>query len=285
MQLLGRKAIGRTRCPDARALLPSYIEGELDAHDRERVAGHLHICASCRGEEKQFRAALNALAAAEPVASPGDLYVGFAARLDHIHRGDRRRAAQFRWAGAAAGLLLVAAVGASPLLQQVMQGPIDETAPIVKARPGAARKVAVAPPKRDKPIAIAPPTISTRQEGAIVQPAPLEEEPRAAAPRPKIETPPVMADTFLDVKPSKGPSARAQLTSKVTPKREEPDMDIIPTIPDRGIDRPAKSDFITDRNERIQVGDTVTDVQTGYRIDEKGRRTVVNVNIGTSTVP
>src|SRR5207247_7088297 len=102
LQLLGRKAIGRTRCPDARALLPSYVEGELDTMDRELVSGHLHICSACRAEEQRYRAALGALAACDPVPAPGHLYAGFAAKLEATEARFRRQRLQLRFATASA---------------------------------------------------------------------------------------------------------------------------------------------------------------------------------------
>src|SRR5205807_10184285 len=50
-----------SRCPEARELLPGYVEGELTAAERTRVSGHLALCHACRREEAQYRAALGLL--------------------------------------------------------------------------------------------------------------------------------------------------------------------------------------------------------------------------------
>jgi hypothetical protein len=104
------------RCADVSALLPGYVEGELSAAENRRVAGHLEICAACRREETEYRQAMGLLRAPRETARPGDLYAGFAAKLAKHETTSARRQLQLRWAGMAACLLLIAGAGASRLL-------------------------------------------------------------------------------------------------------------------------------------------------------------------------
>jgi hypothetical protein len=102
----------RGRCPDARALLPAYVENELSAIELRLVQGHLDICSACRNEEASYRLALSALSAA-PRPAHGDLYAGLSARLDNLERPASFRPRQLRWVATAACLLLVVGVGAT----------------------------------------------------------------------------------------------------------------------------------------------------------------------------
>jgi hypothetical protein len=100
------------RCPDARALLPAYIENELSPIEIRLVQGHLEICSACRSEETVFRSALGALQSA-PKPAHGDLYAGLSARLDRLESKPTFRPRQLRWAGALACLVLAVGVGAT----------------------------------------------------------------------------------------------------------------------------------------------------------------------------
>ena len=282
MQLLGRKAIGKTRCPDARSLLPSYVEGELTANDRERVAGHLQICSECRAEESRFRESLGALAGYQPVAAPRSLYAGFAARLDAVERTHRKQALRLRFAGAAACLLLVTAVSARPLLQRLIAAPESESIEFVKPVASSTATITFNHPKVHPVRKVEPP--AARQETAIVVPQPIEVEPERPKIRPKREAVAAAPVNFLDVKPKVGPSARDQFASAES-EDQNLGSDAVAVRPDRSASINPDAGFIAERNERIKVGDTLTTVKTGYQLDEDGRRTVVKVNIGTVIIP
>lgn len=99
-------------CPEARSLLPAYVEHELTAVESTRVQCHLDVCAACRQEEIAFRHALRALREA-PKPDHGDLYAGLNAKLDGLNRRPAFRPKQLRWAGALACLVLAVGVGAT----------------------------------------------------------------------------------------------------------------------------------------------------------------------------
>lgn len=99
-------------CPEARSLLPAYVEHELTAVESTRVQCHLDVCAACRQEEIAFRHALRTLREA-PKPVHGNLYAGLNAKLDGLNRRPAFRPKQLRWAGALACLVLAAGVGAT----------------------------------------------------------------------------------------------------------------------------------------------------------------------------
>ena len=104
------------RCPDARTLLPAYVEGELGYAEARRVAGHLEICAACRREEAGYRLALGAIASAPKHESPADLFYGFQAKLEAGGRPSLNRMRQLRLASAAAAMILVVAVSTAAVM-------------------------------------------------------------------------------------------------------------------------------------------------------------------------
>jgi|SRR5687768_4000903 len=286
LQLLGRKPIGRTRCPDARALLASYVEGELDTVDRERVAGHLQFCSSCQVEERKFRDALTALAAAEPIPAPRDLYAGFAARLEATHGPFRRRTLRLRLAGAAACLLLVTAAVATPYLQQILTAEPEEFV-LKPLRVTERNKPKNATPVKqpEKMVNLIPDSTPDDSEADIIQPDPFDPEPvQVAGDSRKPKNPAVIVENFLDVKPEKGLSVseRMRLRTKSVAGMKPLGPDALPRIPRLSGNRAPDSGFIQERDERIEIGDSVTTVRTGYKVDNEGRRAVVNVDIGTT---
>lgn len=125
-----RKGAAVNRCPDARALLPAYVENELSGMERARVQGHLDICSACRTEEATYRVALGALSAA-PKPAHGDLYYGLAAKLDALERRPVFRPRQLRWAGALACLVLAVGVGATVVGQRLLSHHRTDTPKVV----------------------------------------------------------------------------------------------------------------------------------------------------------
>src|SRR5947209_17901793 len=114
---MDRRAAPLNRCPDARTLLPAYVEGELGNADARRVAGHLEICAACRREEAGYRLALGAIASAPKRESPADLFYGFQAKLEAGSRPSRNRMRRLRLASGAAAMVLVVAVSTAAVMK------------------------------------------------------------------------------------------------------------------------------------------------------------------------
>ena len=57
-------------CREAVALMTAYLEGSLDARDRDRLEAHLAGCPHCSEYLAQLRITVDALGRAEPDALP-----------------------------------------------------------------------------------------------------------------------------------------------------------------------------------------------------------------------
>jgi len=266
------------RCPDALALLPAYVEGELTGRDMARIKGHLEICGACRLEEAAFRTALGAFAGLECVESPPDLYYGFAAKLDASMAHSRRQMKRFKFASAALCLLLVVGVSASPLVRLILPRKAEIT---------------VVTPKPPQQVVVVPPRVESATEHSSAPhaaPAVPTEEPLTRPVERRLETP-ISSDPprrvasksrrykvarrtegFLDVRDSFGNSVNV-LRANRTGSAGMHAQAVHP------------AGFVSDRDERVQIGEKVTEIHTAYRMDEEGRRTGVDINIGTSATP
>lgn len=231
------------RCPDARAQLAEYVEGELSPLESRRLEGHLSLCGACRREEAEYRAAIGALRAPRPPAAHGDLYAGFAAKLDRTGHG-LGRPRPLRWAAVSSLVLAAAIAGASASYFRGAFSPSPAPAgPVVAmaVRPGPAptqqkapeRKTVVktepevkfewksdAPPSdaktdaADAVNAIPDPFDAKR----VAQTSPREETARETAHETKRSRRPQVAanerQDFLGVKPVHGPSAEEIIVQK-----------------------------------------------------------------------
>lgn len=161
-----RSRDGLNRCPEARALLSGYVEGELSGSEMRRIAGHLALCAACSSEEALYRQSLGALRQAQHEQAPHrDLYAGFEAKLARYENRSGRRQWTLRWAGAAGCLLLVAGASASYLRQSFM--------PTVRISDGTAKPLivqekTVAATGHAKAVKAKPPTTVVRPESNAI---------------------------------------------------------------------------------------------------------------------
>ena len=298
MQPMDRKAERLNRCPDAQALLPAFVEGELSANERLRVEGHLNICASCRKEEGEFRRALGILKNAPRQESPGDLYYGFVAKLEASERRSRTLRGRLRYAGAAACLLLVVGVSASPLIQSLTRKEVKHLEQPV------ANKVAINPPSSE-PFKAAPATIPT-EPGNITkrldQPPEQKDEQKAAgdnssdtirksggeAPAPKHKSKQRKIDDtdFWHIQPEQGLSVADVMTARdKSANQRGPDSTgetMTPKDHELRARNAGEMAYTPDRYERVQVGGMETTIKTGYRLDDEGRKKSIHIEIGTS---
>ncbi len=100
-------------CRDLEQVLHPYLDGELDAAERQRVEGHLAGCAPCARHVEIERHNLSAVRAALKAASPPAPESLRQSVLAALH-GEQRRAGQRRFlrlSAAAAGVALLAAAG------------------------------------------------------------------------------------------------------------------------------------------------------------------------------
>ena len=85
------------KCPDVRARLSAYSDGELDDATGSSVRGHLRGCAGCRElalQDTAIREGLNDLAAPEP---PLELWSKIQAEIAAHEIADGQRSSAWRW--------------------------------------------------------------------------------------------------------------------------------------------------------------------------------------------
>lgn len=276
------------RCPEARARLSAYVEGELSALEHRLVEGHLQTCGACRREEAQYRQALGLLRAPRALPPPGDLYAGFAAKLARQESRAHRVRLQLRYAGTAACLLLAVGAGASFLRHAVTQ----------KAAPGAAS---------------GPAQIARGPE----LPAPERRSPRAGAVPPSVPTAPQSGkglDPFDPIPPSERMEEGApNLPKTVRLPQNEPHETIVPRIwhqpePDRSADdariaetnrrhgimaaermagrslAPPPVVIQPEMNERVRRGNREYLIRSASGWDANGELTLIRIHAETTTI-
>ena len=310
------KSMGRSsRCPDARVLLPAYVEGELDAAELSRVTGHLESCSECRAEEAQYRQVLGALGASREPLRPGDLYTGFAAKLERYERRTLLRQRQLRWASGFACLLLVVSAGASWMAggwrgQSQQNAPDTPPSRLAKAQPppGGGKATRNEHPGNVVGVPKEQPNTGADQihpnqtdpfsnDRIEIVRAPEEDrsEPRGRRPvrphrRPKVE----MAHNFLDVTPEQGKDARhllddaaraggADLGGGHKIVEVQPVDGAAVARADRHPNVPGMAYYETEAEQRLRIGDTITRVSRARGYNNRGDLVLVKVNIGTAS--
>jgi hypothetical protein len=310
------------RCPDTLALLPAYVEDELSPAEKARVSGHLNICAGCRREEAQYRQVFGVLKAPREMPAHGDLYAAFSTKVaKHENRG-MLRMRQLRWAASLGCLLLVVGVGASVAKQHFFAPkPVPDVGAI---NPFEANFAPVKPhqqlvkkttdnndknpvyPKQTEPEPVLPtPDIApsgdpgpvdtnTSSENKLVQPRPSNRGHHST----RTANAGTGVNGFLDVKAQNGLTARELLNSR---KNAQPDDNSVSGGPrvnkpvwvegNAGQPRlahipgaPKVTVVVPGREDRVQVGNTVTSVrrETGY--DANGQLALIRINAETSQV-
>ncbi len=301
------------RCPEARELLPAYVENELSPVENSRLAGHLSVCPDCRREEAHFRRALGYIGSdpIKQVERAGDLYTGFAAKLEAANRRPLGRP-RLQWAVALASLAVVVVAGAGPVANLLAK---RNAVPAIVSLP--------AIPRRE----IAPSNVSPKQEQRIVNVPQLtdrnpdREEPSAPTPtvttnetgqgNNQVENPitenrkpegPVYRHNkrghrieqqdhtdFMDVRDDSGRSLRDRLKERTVSSAQGPSDNSLPSVKDNRrqpeLQEPVQSPLVPVREERVQVGNRVTKVKTGYREDAEGNKTGIEINISTFSGP
>jgi hypothetical protein len=317
LPLMDRNTGRLSRCPDARALLPAYVEDELEASERRRVAGHLELCSACRAEEAQYRGALGLLGAPrEPLRPERDLYAGFAAKLERYERKSYVRQRQLRWAGSFACLLLVVTASASWLRSGQLGKPtvLRPNQPIVTTHNG---NLSSGGDRGSKPrslewVTVLPedPSKASIEEahGVLDESAGSEQGTTAAAqerkptPRRERRTKPrrrpnvVIAQDFLDVAGQTGTTARNQLQSaRQGSGATGADQDGgqtgsgvasvkgVPVATDEPRPNvPGMTYYEREAEQRLRVGGAVTRLSRARGYNREGDLVLVKVNIGTT---
>lgn len=106
-------------CDESKTLLSALLDDELDRARRDEIRSHLETCAFCSEELDDLRRVGEAIRAAAPlVSAPAHLRdnIRFALRGAQVLERRRRAPRWTRWGAVAAGIVLFAALGSTPLL-------------------------------------------------------------------------------------------------------------------------------------------------------------------------
>ncbi len=119
-----------TQCQDIETLLPTYLDGELAAHDHLSFEHHMADCATCRDRvmsEGAYRARVRELLTAPP--APDDLAARVRASLDREDEQTRRarRRVGRNWALPSASVFAAAAALALFILSESRTPSSDES--------------------------------------------------------------------------------------------------------------------------------------------------------------
>lgn len=295
MKLSDRTPAAIGRCREARELLPAFVEDELEADKLDRLSLHLKSCADCRFQEAQYRRALGVLDS-PAVRAPefvGDLYPGFLAKLE-ARRPAIHRTPRLQWAAALACLVLVVAVGAAPLRHWLAtRSHGNERAPTPSVM---ATGIPNLLPPRGVPGSEIPngvgPNISKQPNRFVEKAVPdhvdvdstiqqsdesVDNNQRGSKRVASMDRRNGQPRSFLDVRAADGSNAR-DLIARIS-KRSDGAAPGEQAITPKDL-RPS-NDLVAVREERVQVGEKVTQVKTGYETDSAGRRTGIHVEIGT----
>ncbi|MGC8669287.1 MAG: zf-HC2 domain-containing protein [Chthonomonadales bacterium] len=260
-----------SRCKEVRNTLGAFVDGEVSAAERGRIAQHLATCAACRREEQALRQALDALRHSRPEAAPSGLQTGFYARLAEPQPVRMPILGFARpLAGLVAVLLLIAFVRALPRYAAGRAGrpvpapssaPLRVAVPLISGTPSATTGKTVQPRRRIASVSLA------------VSPRPRPKVASVQRRAPKHQPEP---QDFLDVVPAVGPSARQRMAAIAAARAANP-AEERNTVLEQG--------YIPVRQDRVRVGTGVIEIRTAYRPGEDGFPAAVNVNVSAVRTP
>jgi len=281
------------RCREIRARLDAYVEHELSADAAAAVRAHLDGCPVCRTEETRIVRALLPLRAWTPGQAPSDLAAGLHARIAAMQAPHRRNVWRLQIAGAAASVLLVAVCIATGLRHNSPGMSASDDAPVGRAlrsgtetTPRAAANI----PAPGSSIAPSSELKALRAPGATLAPAPGTVPTPATAdarpPRTARTRPTPAPRSFLDVADSRGVTARALMSGVARRPEANPDAsNVTQPLPATVVRRTAPQPpprFEQTLNERVRVGDQVTELYGEAKWDESGRLRAIRVRAETA---
>lgn len=268
------------RCGDVRGRLDAYVEQELTADEAAGIRAHLDRCAVCRIEEARVRRALEPLRQPELKSMPASVAQGLYARLAAMPAPRQRRVGRLRLAGALASVLLLSVCFAVAWRPDA-SGPTN--APEYAGAPRATPSNAAMPDRDAKPDLEPPPRIAEEAALAMVREVrsgPDPDQPRAPMVRRigrKRPVNPAPEVAFLDVADSRGITARELLQRRSAP-----------AAPDQAEGAERRPLFLRPGrveetlNERVRIGDQVTELHGEAEWDASGRLMAMRVRAETS---
>ncbi len=218
MELLSRIRHRRTR-----ALLSSYIDGEVSAAERRRVEAHAAGCAECSDEIESLRATVELVRALPELELPRSF------ELTRLPEEEPRVSLGVwapRLATSVAGLLLVGLLAADFAGTLVQSGGFDEEAAEMQAAaappapPAAMAQAAEAPAPQQPQAAAAPPMVAPTQPVQLMPSEPQAAPAPPAAPAAKARRSDPAARTPEAAAQTPAPAAQALLRTDAEPSPE-----------------------------------------------------------------
>lgn len=262
-------------CERVQEILDAYIEQELEAQLQEAVGQHLDRCSACRQEAEQLTQGLILLRSVPRKPAPDHVRERV---LSAVSMMDSRRPVGWQLGRLAAGLAASAlAVVCGAFLWTHLPSQRETTSVANLPRPISPSSNLPrrdAPPVRvdNPPTTVLPPVQVTSRE-AVSEPARrrVEATPTRQSTRP---TPPPMPESFLDVADSRGVTARDLMYGQSRALPDAPHMGGYSQVAAPG----AAQETL---NERVRIGERVTELQGFAEWDEKGRLRALRIRAET----
>ncbi len=277
------------RCRQVQAVLDAYVEGELAACEALAVRAHLEGCGACRAEHKRMSRALAVLSAATPPAVPERVRRGVYAR---IVQQDARRPWHLRLrpalaSAAVVGLVVVGFAMVRRTSDRVVVAANTPPTPAARSHPS--------------PVEVLEQPASGRVAGdSRRQPASLRRSPPPVTQALRTTSKPVvhgrrnvgqvspMPESFLDVADSRGITARDLIEARSglpailqspRPDAANPRVSSSPaTLGATPVPSLRTEEML---NERVRVGDSVTELHGVALWDANGRLRAMRVRAET----
>ncbi len=270
----------RLLCRDVAGLLAEYLEHELPEIEATRVRAHLDRCPVCRADAQRMSRALGALHDLRRSEMPDSVRTGLYARIAAMERRRPAPVLRFRYAGAAAALLI--AVSSAAFLAGRRDA--DRQQAVQRAGTGSRVVRAAASPI----VSASADAVSTAYRSAspsapaigvspIPKPSVTVKNRRSSGSRTMARTP--VPDSILDVADKRGVTARMLLNARAG-SVDESSRDVrqaAMALP-AALGEPAGGEW----RDRIRIGDSVTELRGMAQRDESGRLRAIRVSATTA---
>lgn len=262
-------------CERVQEILDAYIEQELETHLQDAVRQHLDRCAACRQEAEQLAQGLSLLRSFPRRPAPEHVRDRV---LSAISVMDRPRPMGWRLGRLAAGLAAsVLAVICGALVWTFL--PSRQDTPSVASLPKPIAQSSNlprpdAPPVPvDKPPTTVMPSVQVASREAVAEPA-RRRVPSAPTRQSTSPTPPAMPESFLDVADSRGVTARDLMYGQSQTLAGAREVGVYSQVAAPGVAQETL-------NERVRIGERVTELQGFAEWDETGRLRAMRIRAET----
>jgi len=284
--------MSKLRCKEVISRLDAFVEGELAEPEEQVVREHLAGCATCRRERDRIARAMGALHSVARPAVPEGVRRGLYARIAELEARRLRPAFLRPLAVGLAAVLLVAAGAAwvqfSPNSREDRERRSAVTRPV---RPALSHTDPIGP--RLAMVQPAPPPEPSGAKQSSVEPN-AKTVSGSAVRTPKRSThyrktaPAPIPESFLDVADSRGITARdliearsgMPITLQTPPLPLDGDGQPVVQHRPRAV-RPPELRTAETLNERVRIGERVTELHGVAQWDENGRLRTMHVRAET----